>query len=206
MSMESALNVLAKMPTPEQKQILAAQPGTNVNPSGNSAKIETADTAPTNGVVDAKSADVPTEAKAPSPKEDPKIASQFAALAKKEKAIVRQAQEIKLKESSFAEREKAIAAREAKIKESESLWETDVFKALELRGYDYSKLTKMQLDGQAALPKAPLDPEKAVAKALEDFQKRQDEKDAAQKAAQEKAQAEQAEAQKAAIGTGLRKL
>jgi len=184
------------MPTPTEKlAALQSQPGVSVQIPGNSAKIEPESASNTAGVVEADTATA-SESKTPSPKEDPKIASQFAALAKKEKAIVRQAQEIKSKESSFAEREKAIAAREAKIKESEALWETDVFKALELRGYDYQKLTRLQLDGQTAAPKVALDPEKAVAKALEDFQKRQDEKEAAQKAEQEKYSAQQAEAQK----------
>ena len=197
MSMESALNVLAKMPTPEQKAALQSQPGATVNVPGNEAKTETTAAPKTGGGVDEA---IATEASTPSKQEEPKkdvsdLSSKFGALAKREKAIVKQQQDLKSREAAFATREAAIAVREAKIQEAESLWDKDVFKSLEARGLDYNKLTKMFMDGQNTPPKQTLDPAEAVSKALAEFEAKQAAKDAAkdseQKAAAEKAAAEQ---------------
>lgn len=180
MSMQSAAKVLETMPTPEQKAAAAAsQPVPETKASENGLQPEkTAAKPDVSGVEEA-------------PKTEPKkddSSAKFAALAKREKAIVKQQQEIKAREASYAEREAAITAREAKIKESESIWDTDVFKALELRGYDYKKLTDLMLKGESAAPKAPIDAEAAVQKALADFEKRQAEKDASREAEQKKQQ------------------
>jgi hypothetical protein len=102
---------------------------------------------------------------------EPAISAKFAALAKKEKAVVEQTRANKAAEAKLADREAAISAREEKIKESEALWETDVFKALELRGYDYNKLTMMQLEGKTAQPET--DPIKIAKKTIDDFKKEQ---------------------------------
>jgi hypothetical protein len=114
------------------------------------------------------------------------VSAKFSALAKKEKAIVEQSRANKAAESKLAEREAAIAARESKIKESEALWDTDVFKALELRGYDYNKLTMMQLEGKTAVPET--DPVKIAKKTIDDFKKEQaDAKQAAEEASKKAA-------------------
>jgi len=125
-------------------------------------------------------------------KEEP-LSAKFSALAKKEKAIVEQTRANKAAEAKLAEREAAIAAREAKIKQSEELWETDVFKALELRGYDYNKLTMMQLDGKTAAPET--DPVKLAKKTIEDFKKEQAELKLQQEEAAKKAQEDAAKKQ-----------
>jgi len=182
MSMESALNVLASMPTPEQKAALKSQPGTTVNVSGNEAKTETI-AAPKSGVEGASA----PEASAPKTEEAPKkdvadLSAKFGALAKREKAIVKQQQTVKAQEAAIAAREAAVAAREAKAIEADKLWDTDVFKSLEARGLDYNKLTKMFMDGQNVPPKQVLDAGEAVAKAMAEFEKKQADKEAAQKA------------------------
>ncbi len=108
------------------------------------------------GVVDAAPL---TPEKTEEKKADPSESSkQFAALAKKEKAIVKQQAEIKAKEATISAREAAISAKEAEIKQAESLWETDVLRALEMKGYTYQKLTDMILSGKVAPDKAPEDP------------------------------------------------
>lgn len=123
--------------------------------------------------------------------------SKFAALAKKEKALVRQQNEIKAKEITFTEREAAIAVREAKIKESEALWETDVLKALEMKGYTYQKLTDMILSGKVAPDKAPEDPIQVArdieTKLRKEFADRETAKETAAQKAAEDAKAKQEE-------------
>lgn len=132
----------------------------------------------------------------------PAVSAQFAALAKKEKAIVKQQADIKARESAFAAREAAIAARETKIKESESLWETDVLRALESKGLSYQKLTEMVLSGRIAPDKAPEDPIQ-YAKGIEEklrkeFADKEAKKEADAKAAAESAKKQQEEELKAA--------
>jgi hypothetical protein len=143
----------------------------------------------------AKAVETPKEPEAPKtpPKEEP-LSAKFSALAKKEKAIVEQTRANKTAEAKLAEREAAIAAREAKIKESEALWDTDVFKALELRGYDYNKLTMMQLDGKTAAPET--DPVKIAKKTIDDFKKEQAQAKADKEAADKKTADELAAKQK----------
>src|ERR1700677_1761192 len=133
MSIETAMAAL-NPPVPPQQQSLTKQEVTSA--------ISEAETKP--AVVEPTIETKPTETA--KPKEEP-ASAKFSALAKKEKAIVTRSNELKAKEASFAEREAKIAAREAKIKESESLWDTDVFKALEARGYTYNKLTELALEG-----------------------------------------------------------
>lgn len=192
-NMEKALSALNTQSTPLEKiAALQSQPGTPVPVAGNSATTATA--APsTDGGVDAKIADAPSssEPKKEEPKKIDELASKFSALAKREKTLVRQAQEIKTKEASFTEREAQLAAREAKVKEADEMWNKDIFKSLEMRGLDYNKITKMYLEGQAALPVQPVDPAKAVEKALADFEAKQAAKEAKQAEELKKQQEEQ---------------
>jgi hypothetical protein len=145
----------------------------------------------------AKAVETPKEpeiSKAATPPKEEPLSAKFSALAKKEKAIVEQTRANKTAEAKLAEREAAISAREAKIKESEALWDTDVFKALELRGYDYNKLTMMQLDGKTAVPET--DPVKIAKKTIEDFKKEQAQAKADKEAADKKTADELAAKQK----------
>lgn len=168
MSMQSALAALNTIApnVPEGTATIvtnAANAGANTNqeaPQGaQETKVNATDAQQTSGAkaeegvaVDAAPLTPPEEKKADD------SSSKFAALAKKEKAIVKQQAEIKAKEGAFAQREAAIAEREAQIKESEAMWETDVLKALEMKGYTYQKLTDMILSGKVAPDKAPEDP------------------------------------------------
>jgi len=184
MSMQSALEALNKATTtvPETPKETPAPTPTNMANTGANTNQD-ATTQPTQetkenettglqtsevteGGVEA-AAETQTSPETPKTEEAPKapVSQQFAALAKKEKAIVKQQAEIKAKETAFAQREAEIAAREAKVKESESLFETDPFEALKLRGYSYEKLTDMILSGQMKVEKAPEDPT-ALAKRL----------------------------------------
>jgi hypothetical protein len=129
-------------------------------------------------------APVKTEEAAPT---DPIISTKFAALAKKEKAIVKRQEEFKLREAEFAKREADIIARETKSKESDALWETDIFKALESRGYTYQKLTDMILSGKNAPEPVVEDPVAVATKTIEAFKKEMADKEAAAKLAQDKA-------------------
>jgi hypothetical protein len=191
MSMQTALNVLTVMPTPEQKAALAAQPGLEPKVPGNGSQSETAPAAPTTpeGGVEAKT---PEASAPPAAKPTKDLSAEFAALARREKAIVQKQKEAAAREKTFAEREAAIKAREEKLAEADKMWNTDLFKSLEARGLDYNKITKMYLEGQAAPPKAAVDPGEAVSKALADFEKKQAEKEAAREAADKKSQEERA--------------
>lgn len=140
------------------------------------------------GVVEA----APLTSKADKKAEETKASdsSKFAALAKKEKALVKQQADIKSKESAFAAREAAITAREAEIKKSESLWETDVLAALEAKGYTYQKLTDMILSGKVTPDKAPEDPIKVAREIESNLRKEFADKEAAREEAAKKAASE----------------
>ena len=194
MSLDTALAALntPTVPTQQQsispKEVAAATVEQETNAKNNAKIVEPA-TKTENG------ADVKTEAPISKPVE--RDSAKFSALAKKEKAIVERSKTLNTKEATLAEREAAIIAREAKIKESDSLWDKDVFKALELRGYDYNKLTAMFLDGKVA-PDPETDPVKLARKTIDDFkkeqaQKEEDQKTAAQKAEEAKKAQEKAE-------------
>lgn len=180
MSLETAMKALST-PTPEvaptaapqqqaisQNEVAAATVELETK-AKNDAKI--ADSATTNkdSGVDAKVAE--TSNLLETKKEDP-LSAKFSALSKKEKAIVKRDQEIKVREATFTEREAKIAAREAKIQESENLWDTDIFKALEARGYTYQKLTDLLLEGKTVAPESQ-DPLTLAKKTIEDFKKEQ---------------------------------
>ena len=195
MSIETAMAALstpspAPTPVPAQSQAIsknevAAATVEAETKSINDAKIaEPAATKATESEGEAKSAETLTT----EPKQDT-ASKQFSALAKKEKAIVQKNAELKAKEASFAEREAKIAAREAKIKESESLWDTDVFKALEARGYDYTKLTNLMLEGKTVAPESA-DPLVLAKKTIEQFKAEQKQRDDERIANETKAKAD----------------
>lgn len=205
MSMDKALAALntpnnAEIPTtPTETPINLANNGANLTDKSlpNQPAQETKVTATTgdqsieakkDGVVDADKSTEATTSTAPKKEEETPISSKFAALAKKEKALVKQQADIKAKEATFSQREAAIAEREAKIKESESLWETDVLKALEMKGYTYQKLTDMILNGKATIEKAPEDPAALAKRLTDEVRKEFADKEAAREAAIKKSQ------------------
>jgi hypothetical protein len=157
------------------------QTGENQNTPDNSLK-------PTEVPVETKQVEVEgTPAKTEPEKIEP-VSAKFNALAKKEKVLVQKQEALRTKETTLADREKQIADREAKIKESEALFETDVFAALKLRGYDYNKLTEMFLAGEK-VRKEPVDPVVEAKNAVEQLRKEFNEKEA-KRIADEKAAAE----------------
>ncbi len=189
MSIETAMAAMEKAATPApQQQAITKQEVAAATVEAESKSIN--DTKLAEPATDnKKEAGVEAKVEAPvteTPKKDEPLSAKFSALAKKEKAIVEQTKANKAAEAKFAEREAAIEAREAKIKESESLWDTDVFKALELRGYDYNKLTALMMDGKTA--KDPeTDPIKVAKKTIDDFKKEMAQKEEEQKTSAQKA-------------------
>lgn len=167
MSIQTAMAALDAAPTQQQaispKEVAAATVEQETN-----AKNDTKLASETAGVVDAPKVAEATEAK--TPKAD---SAKFAALAKKETAIVKRDQELRAKEGTITEREAKLAAREAKIKQSESLWETDVLAAIKERtGMDYNAITEAYLSGQTGMPQET-DPVKLAKKTIDDFKKEQ---------------------------------
>jgi hypothetical protein len=86
----------------------------------------------------------PAEAKRP----EKALSPQYAALARKEKAIRNQVQELRSREAAFQAREAAVAAKEAeaaKALELASRLEKDPLGVLAEKGYTYDKLTQAAL-------------------------------------------------------------
>lgn len=137
----------------------------------------------------------PAKIEEPPKKAEEPLSSKFAALAKKEKGLVKLQSDIKTKEAGFAAREAEITAREAKMQQSEALWETDIWAALQSKGYTYQKLTDMILTGKGAPEKAPVDPIAEAQKIADSLRKEiaDKEKSREQEAlkAKEKAEADQ---------------
>jgi hypothetical protein len=197
MSLETAIKAL-ETPAPTQQQALTTKEVA-------AATVEQA----TNAKNDAKiAADTTSKTEAPktepqkTPAEEPGAASKaFSALAKKEKAIVQRDQAAKARESAIAEREAKIAEREARIQKSEELWDKDIFKALEERGYTYQKLTDLMLEGKTVSPESQ-DPITIAKKTIEQFKEEQrkekEQREAADKKAREEAAAKQKEEEAAA--------
>lgn len=192
MSLETAMAALnttsESTPAPQQqaispKEVAAATVEQETN-AKNDAKI--ADSAATTVETAVPKVETNTE------KPIEPASAKFSALAKKEKAIVQRNQELKSKEASLSEKEAALAAREARIKQSEELWDKDVFKALEARGYSYQKLTELMLEGKTVAPESQ-DPAVIAKKTIEQFKQEMAHRDEEQKAAAKKAQ-EDAEA------------
>lgn len=137
---------------------------------------------------EAPKVETPEEEKSPSPKDDPKFAAKFAALSKREKAIMQ-------KEQAFKEQQARFSKYEADMK----TFEEDPIKWLESKGLTFDKLT------QRALNDGKKPPEERI-KELEDriTQKEKEREENEKKSAQERY-----EAQKSAfvteIGTFLEK-
>jgi len=207
MSMKTALEALnkasaapettapEKAPTPTNM----ANTGANIDQTTQAAQetkenaTDSLQTSEAESGVDATSVETQPSTEAPKteePAKAPPISQQFAALAKKEKAIVKQQAEIKAKESAFAARELELASKEAKIKQSEELFETDPFEALKLRGYSYDKLTDMILSGQMKVEKAPEDPTALAKRLAEEIRKEISDKEAAREETTKKQQEE----------------
>lgn len=199
MSLESAIKALNVTPAEQ-----TAAPETPVNMANSGANEQTT-TAPqasqdvkengansekTGGVVESAPEAPVAAAKPEETKKEEPLSAKFAALAKKEKAVVKLREEVKAKEAAISAREAAIAEREAKIKEAEQLFDTDPFAALEKRGYTYQKLTDMILSGKTTVEKKPEDPVEVAKRIADDLRKEFAEKEKAREEAAKKAQEE----------------
>lgn len=197
MSLETAMKALeAPKATPPQQQALTKQEVT--------AAVSESETKTNNGAQStASTSDPKVVADAPpaEPKKEEPISSKFSALAKKEKAIVQRDLAAKAKEAAIADREAKIAEREARIQKSEELWDKDIFRALEERGYTYQKLTDLMLEGKTVAPETQ-DPVAMAKKTIEQFkqeqQKEKEQREAADKKVREDAVAKQKAEEEAA--------
>jgi hypothetical protein len=199
MSLETAMKALETPAPAPQSQTLTKQEVTSAiseaeSKTSNGAQL-TADGKPS----ESKSTEAEPKK---TPAEEPGAASKaFSALAKKEKAIVQRDQAAKAREAAIAEREAKIAEREARIQKSEELWDKDIFKALEERGYTYQKLTDLMLEGKTVSPESQ-DPVTIAKKTIEQFKEEQrkekEQREVADKKAREEAAAKQKEEEAAA--------
>lgn len=130
------------------------------------------------------------EVTSPSPKQDPQMASKFAALAKKERQARALQEQAKAREAELARREAAIAERE-------KLWDSEFkqspLEALKKRGYSYEDLTK------AALNDGKFDPATEVKEVRSEIERLRQEQAEKEKKAQEAAQKAQSEAEAQAV-------
>lgn len=120
----------------------------------------------------------PAPGAAPQTQTDPKAASRFAALARKEQGIVAKQQDVKSREEALAAREKAIADRETAF---ESEWKSDPTKAAEKRGLTYAEWTQRVLnDGKPSADSQVGEVRDEIAKLRKE---REDEREAAKASA-----------------------
>lgn len=119
---------------------------------------------------------IPNQVSTPAPSAAPKdadadkVSSRFAALSRKERAIVQKQQEVQAKEAALAE-------REAKVRAFEEEWAKDPTKAAESRGLTYAEWTQRVLNDGKPSPDAEV---ASVRKDIEALRKeREDERKAA---------------------------
>ena len=133
---------------------------------------------PTIDSADPKAAPPQTPPTTPAPnavaQPDPKVSSRFAALSRKERAIVQRQSEVQAKEAELAKREAALKAFEDK-------WQADPYKAAEEKGLKYAEWTNRILsDGKPSTESAIGDVRAEVERLR---QERTEEKRAAEQAA-----------------------
>lgn len=208
MSMESAIKAMtAVQEAKAEPTTTQAAQETKVNETNGlqtSASVPATEEVPAApGVVEETPSTEATTELAKAPAEEP-LSAKFAALAKKERAIVKRQEEVKARDAEIAKRETAIAEREAKIQESEKLFSEDVFKALELRGYTYQKLTDMLLSGEK-VAKVEKDPATLAKETIEQFKKEMADKEAATIASEAARQKELADKQAADLEAAYKK-
>jgi hypothetical protein len=136
--------------------------------------------------------DAPVTPEVPSQKAPDDMSSKFAALAKKERFIRMNAQNIKAKEMAIAQREKQIAERE---RAWESEWKSSPLEALKRRNVTYQDLTNAALNDGKFAPEAEI---KSVKEEIE--QLRQEQADRERPALQQRQQMALAAEQQAIDG------
>lgn len=110
-------------------------------------------------------------------KADPKVSSRFAALSRKERALVQAQQEIVAQKAE-------IAAQLKKIQDFETEWKNDPTKAAESRGLTYAEWTNRVLNDGKPTPEQQV---LSVREELDRFRKEQEKKEADARDAQAKA-------------------
>lgn len=210
MSLETAMKVLENAPRPELKTDLVQAPQETKDSATESLKQDKEAAAEVKNAEAAQPIEN-IEEKAPEktePKKDETpLSAKFAALAKKEKAIVRQQNELKdreqKREQEYAQKDAEFKAREEKLAAASQLWETDPLGALEKMGYSYQKLTDMILSGKTLIDKKPEDPIEYAKKIEEKLRKEFADKETARETAAAKAQEDAKKNQAAEVERAL---
>lgn len=123
------------------------------------------------------SASSPEAGKPEETKKEP-LSPALAALAKKQKEILRQRESVKLKEQALLEREAKLREIEDRISKFESL--SDPLEALKLKGWSYKDVTDFVLNNNKPTPEQQI---KSVEQQMRDWMSKQE--DAQKKAAEE---------------------
>lgn len=136
------------------------------------------------------------KASAPKPEEpkEPKeqVSQRFAALAKREKAIVEKDKALKAREAQFGDWQKEKETLSQSRREEDELWQTNPLDALKRRGVTYQQLTELVLNNEKPTP--DLIARKVAREEVEALSKRQ--KEEAEAESKRKAQEEKAAAEK----------
>src|SRR5579885_236789 len=123
-------------------------------------------------------------------KKDKELDPRFAALARKERALVTQQSQVKAQLVQVQERESKVAAAEARIREEIGKAQSDPLAALKLLGWTYEDLTNYVLNGKKAGPERQLKDletkfDEKLNKTLEERERKRQEEQQAQAAREE---------------------
>lgn len=129
-----------------------------------------------------------TPAVVEAPKAPPK-SDAFAALAKREKAIVRRDQEIKAREQALAEKDRQFQEWQKSREEDDRTWQSNPLEALKKRNVSYEQLTNVILNGEKPTPEMVA--AETARQQIEEFKKSQAEERRQAAEAQQKAQEQQ---------------
>lgn len=89
----------------------------------------------------------PVELEAPQKTKEEETATQrFGVLARREQQHVRERQLLSAEKQKLESEQATFSAMKAKVSEEESLWESQPFEVLKRHGWDYDKLTQLQLN------------------------------------------------------------
>ena len=137
-------------PPPSSQQEHPVRDPSHVSPEEMSAVRSPSRPGPQGTIEESSAPEVSSEpAKAP---EDKQLSSQYAQLARREKALRSQALQLKQQNEAFAAREAAIKAKEAELQGNPNYipkdkLSTDTLRVLEEAGISYEQLTEMALNG-----------------------------------------------------------
>lgn len=175
---ERAIAMVQATPTPAQTEQTPVQNPNSVSPEELSAIRPPSQ--PQKDIIETP-AESPAATEAPSKSEEPALSSQYAQLARKERAMRAKAQamdaSMKAKEAAFAEREAAIQAKEAEYQTKyvpKDRIAQDPWSVLTEAGLTYDQLTQLALNQQNQDPatKAALGRLEAQIKSTQDAQER----------------------------------